>query len=524
MEMPTATEEKLLKLIQNRKSVSYDELSELASEAPDAAEFDLLLSLLDSHGVEIKDGADAEDSPAAETIEPHLDKEAQAELNKRKLNDPIRMYFSQMATIPLLSREEEIELASAMEVAEKELRRLVFTSRLGLVRSIELFELIQEKEILLERALELAMSHKGDRQRVRENLAEALADLKKDLEKHDADFRAASEFPKRSPEHEGIVRRLKRRLDRSARTIESQKINAAYITRWAEEMKTLARNLRRDYGKSRRVNQDQRFQEAAFETLADFAKRAATVSQLRDHYQAARNRLSSGNLRLVVSIAKAYRRRGLSFLDLIQEGNTGLMRACDKFEYRKGYKFSTYATWWIRQAITRALVEKGRMIRFPGYVSETMAKLEAQAREYVSKTGKTPSLKVLAEFAGLPEEEVSRLMKLSKGPTSLSSPFGDDDEGSFGDIVEDKGTESPAKSVNHSMLRERIEHLLRNLTLREREVIRLRYGIGHEEGCSLEELGKKFKVSRERIRQIEIRALRKLQHPLGSRQLHGFLD
>jgi RNA polymerase primary sigma factor len=214
----------------------------------------------------------------------------------------------------------------------------------------------------------------------------------------------------------------------------------------------------------------------------------------------------------------------MSFIDLIQEGNTGLMRACDKFQYRKGYKFSTYATWWIRQAISRAITEKARIIRFPGYVAEAMAKIESEARKYILKYGKAPELKHLAQKAGLTEDEITRLTKLSKLPISLSSPLGKDNESTFGNLVEDQNSEAPSKSVNHTALKRRIETILNMLDMREQEIIRRRFGIGHDSTCSLEELGRRFKVSRERIRQIEGKAIRKLQHPSGSRKLRGFLE
>ncbi len=524
MDMTQDTQDQLREFIKGRRSVTYEDLVELEGRLPEETDFDEVLHLLEQRGIEIEEDEEDAARQSCEEEEFVLDKEAQEELNKRKLNDPIRMYFSQMADIPLLTREDEIRLASRMERSGKTLRRLLFTCRLGQIRAVELFDLVLEKEILMERALERSMGAKGDRQRLREELAEARREIGRLIELNDRDAQEARTLSRRDSKRKTIERRMVKRHERIASLIREQEINGVYICKWAEELIELCRTLRNEYAGSRTVNRDPRLREASYETFAHFARRAAAVERECNRYREARNRLATGNLRLVVSIAKAYRRRGLSFLDLIQEGNAGLMRACDKFEYRKGYKFSTYATWWIRQAITRALVEKARMIRFPGYIAEAMARLEAKARQYIAEHGKPPNLSYLAECAGLPEEEVSRLLKLSRNPASLNNPFGDDDDGTFGDIVEDKNSPPPTKAVNQELLREKIEELLQTLTLREREVIRLRYGIGQEQGCSLEELGRKFKVSRERIRQIEIRALRKLQHPLGSRKLAGFID
>ncbi len=528
MELSKTTEERLLEFIGERKSVTYDELTAFSEETPDAQEFEHMLQFLDGQGVEITDEprgaerAEDEDEPVEEEETYELDKDAEEELNRRKLNDPIRMYFSQMATIPLLTREEEIHLAEEMEQSEAKLRALVLGTRLGQVGGLEVFELIQSRELHVEQALEITTAQKGDRDRVRQELDQTIERLRKLLEVNDRDLPAteAHERKKRTL----AARRIQSRIGEGIRLIECHQIKTTYLTRWADEIVKLAETLPREHGKNKSIAHDQRFRRAAWEVPVEFLARARAVRSQRIRYQDARNRLSSGNLRLVVSIAKSYRKCGLPFLDLIQEGNTGLMRACDKFDHRKGYKFSTYATWWIRQAIARAIVEKGRMIRFPGYVAETMGKLEAWARQFTTLNGAPPSLSSLSETSGIPEAEISRLLKLSKMPISLSSPLGDGEDSSFGDIVEDESSESPLTSVNREMLRERIRSVLDRLSLREQEVIKRRFGIDHESGCSLEELGKRFKVSRERIRQIEVRAIRKLQHPLGSRLLRGFLE
>jgi RNA polymerase primary sigma factor len=260
------------------------------------------------------------------------------------------------------------------------------------------------------------------------------------------------------------------------------------------------------------------------ESPATLQRRLARVDRFARQYEAAQRDLSAGNLRLVVSIAKRYRNRGLSFLDLIQEGNTGLMRAVDKYEYRRGYKFSTYATWWIRQAITRAIADQARTIRIPVHMIETMSKLRNISKRFLQETGREPTLEELAEEAKLPVAEVRRVMKISRHPISLDRPVGESEDSYFGDFIEDETAESPVTAATQEMLKAKIDHVLKTLTYREREIIKLRYGIGDGQTYTLEEVGRIFRVTRERVRQIEAKAIRKLQHPVRSRKLEGFLE
>ena len=260
------------------------------------------------------------------------------------------------------------------------------------------------------------------------------------------------------------------------------------------------------------------------ETPEVLMQRVRLVKERYAAYDKAMQDLAAANLRLVVSIAKRYRNRGLSFLDLIQEGNTGLMRAVEKYEYRRGFKFSTYATWWIRQAITRAVADQSRTIRVPVHMIEQMTKLRRVAKQLLQQLGREPDMQELAEAAGLSVEETERVLKIGKQPVSLDRPVGDGADTNFGELVADESSENPASAAASEMLKDKIDQVLKTLTYREREIIKLRYGLGDGYTYTLEEVGRIFKVTRERVRQIEAKAVRKLQHPVRSKQLKGFLD
>ncbi len=496
-----------------------------------------------------------------------------------KIDDPVRMYLTQMGEIPLLTRDEEIKLAKTTEVSRKLFRRLLLESGLALDMVMETLEQVKTGELAFDRTLKVNPSAQANssfavlhhNRRLKKQAAEegsedgssnidggagfelTKQDLEQRLNGHLRDLDLLRETARIA-----YAASLDKRLSAANRAMFSRTMRARQrrIAVMVEELHFQV-NVLQDFIKvieakgnaweavqqqveefdSARKRTKQGKQEyedlaahlrewevRALEPLPMFRRRLGYLQRAVDAYEDAKKDLSSGNLRLVVSIAKKYRNRGLSFLDLIQEGNTGLMKAVEKYEYRRGYKFSTYATWWIRQAITRSIADQARTIRIPVHMIETMSKLRAVQKRLLQTMGREPSLEEMSEAAEITVDEAQRVMKIAKHPISLDRPIGDSEDSYFGDFIEDESSENPVERAGQGMLKDRISEVLESLTFREREIIKLRYGIGDGYTYTLEEVGRIFRVTRERVRQIEAKAIRKLQHPIRARKLSGFLE
>jgi len=454
----------------------------------------------------------------------------------RWIDDPVRMYLTQMGGIPLLSREQEINIAKRIDISRKRFRRKLLECHFVLVSVIDLLEKVQEGSLPFDRTVSVSMSENLEKGQILGRMPQNLSTLKHLMECNLRDFRAYIR-DRDEPTRRGLLIDLKNRRQKAVNLVEELSIRTEKIRplksrleQISVRMTTLLSELRALRGAGREEDRDclrkelKQLMRITLETPASLRRRVAAMNARFREYEQARRELSGGNLRLVVSIAKKYRNRGLSFLDLIQEGNTGLMRAVDKYEYRRGFKFSTYATWWIRQAITRAISDQARTIRIPVHMIETMSKLRNIAKKLFHELGREPSLEETAQAAGISIDEMRRIMKISRHPISLDRPVGESEDNEFGDFIEDEAFESPVVAATRGMLKEKIEQVLRTLTKREREIIKLRYGLDDGFTYTLEEVGRIFKVTRERIRQIETKAVKKLQRPDHSGQLRGFLE
>ncbi|MFN0053850.1 MAG: RNA polymerase sigma factor RpoD [Planctomycetales bacterium] len=460
-----------------------------------------------------------------------------AETSKH-IDDPVRMYLTQMGEIPLLTRPQEISLAKKIEVTRKRFRRDLMENDFVMKTAIDLLTQVNDSQLPFDRTIKVSMTEGLEKSQITGRMPHNLKTLEELRKQNIADFALmtstdASPTQRQAARRSLVLRRRKMVTLLEELSLRTQRLQPAIkrLEQISQRMQELERQIDRlrhhKQAREDRATLQSELQDLmnlTLETPSSLQERVATIHARYAEYEQAMRDLSGGNLRLVVSIAKKYRNRGLSFLDLIQEGNTGLMRAVDKYEYRRGYKFSTYTTWWIRQAITRAIADQSRTIRIPVHMIETMTRLRRVGKELQQENAREPTLEETAEAAHISLDETRRVMRISRHPISLDRPVGEGDDSFFGEFIEDDSTGTPVDTAMQQMLRDKIDYVLKTLTYREREIIKLRYGLGDGYTYTLEEVGRIFKVTRERVRQIEAKAVRKLQHPVRARQLKGFLE
>ncbi len=550
--MDWKTDETLLALLKRGKdtgSLTYDEVNAALPEGspgvPESDRLEGVLELLEQNGISIIDEADTEEREETQDVLAEVvvaDVEANpfedTDGDGRHIDDPVRMYLTQMGEIPLLTRDKEISLARKIEVTRRRFRRKVLECDYALRQVVETLKRVATGDLPFDRTIKVSQTENLEKDKILQRMPHNLRTLEPLMEHNVEDFQRLTEECTIEADREIVRERLRLRRRKTVLLVEELSIRTQKVQPLMKKMEQISQRmdeLEREVtglrgnraAREERANLEKELQDLMLITLeepASLRRRVGIMKQRFAEYEQSKRELSGGNLRLVVSIAKKYRNRGLSFLDLIQEGNTGLMRAVDKYEHRRGFKFSTYATWWIRQAITRAIADQARTIRIPVHMIETMSKLRNVSKKLLQDMGREPTIEETAKAAGYTLEETKRVLKISRQPISLDRPVGESEDSYFGDFIEDNSVESPVSAAANEMLKDKIEGVLKTLTYREREIIKLRYGLGDGYTYTLEEVGRIFKVTRERVRQIEAKAVRKLQHPVRSRQLEGFLD
>ena len=540
METQSSDLEQLVLIGRQQGYLTYDQVNQyLPDEANTAEMLDHLLIALERAGVNIVDETDVE-LEARNGLRVFNGEESisttPTEIPKLT-NDPIRLYLSQMCEIPLLTRDQEIGLAKKIEITRRKFRRAVLGNDFALRQTVEILRKVAAGILPFDRTIKVSLTERLTKEQVGARMPHNLQTLDALIEENRREFQRVVRKSTSENEKARTRQNYQRRRLKALVLVEELSLRSRRVIPLMKQLEQFSQRM--DYLQSR----------IAYlrDTMSTSAELNRCISELRHlimttqesprslqgrveefkrnfkEYEAVKRQLSSGNLRLVVSIAKKYRNRGLSFLDLIQEGNTGLMRAVDKYEYRRGFKFSTYATWWIRQAITRAIADQARTIRIPVHMIDVLSKLRNIQKKLTQDFKREPSMYEIAEVAEMTIEEVQRVMDIGRSPISLDRPVGEGEDNAFGEFIEDPSSDSPVRNASNGVLRDRIDSLLQTLTYREREIIRLRYGLTDGFSYTLEEVGRIFKVTRERVRQIEAKAVAKLQNPVRARMLEGFL-
>ncbi len=526
----------LVKLAREQGYLTFDDINDTLPESvvsPD--EFEGILILLRGMDIEIIDASDVEKFKNQQEKEERAKQSSRADV----LDDPVRMYLKQMGQVPLLTREQEVEISKRIEEAEINARELfnrfgcATQAYLSMAQRLEdgkerFDRIISDKHVeSREKYFKTLPRTRAAIVKLQETSSKLFLDMHNPKSSESAREKARKEFEKNLSKFSQAFSKLHYKQKAIEDIIEEAdhhyKQYRSIVTAM-EKIETQKRN--KNYAAALKAEQDkmQEFEMLQHMTAAEFPDRYRELKLWMRKGLQAKTEMVEANLRLVISIAKKYTNRGLSFLDLIQEGNMGLMKAVEKFEYRRGYKFSTYATWWIRQAITRSIADQARTIRIPVHMIETINKLMRIQKALVQELGREPTPEEVAEEMTLPVERVRAILKIAQQPISLQSPVGDSEDTHFGDFIEDKSAENPSDMTAYSLLKERIKDVLHTLTEREQEVLTLRFGLKDGYSRTLEEVGRKFNVTRERIRQIEAKALRKMRHPTRLRKLEGFLE